>query len=92
MKSMLIPFAGVMALGSLGGCYAEVSPYAYPSAYAPGPAYYSAPVYTTGYAAPVYTTGYASPVYRPAPRVYMAPRGASMYRPVVAPPHHRRYW
>lgn len=81
MKRMLVTVVGALALGSLGGCYAEVSPYSYPAAYAPAPTYYTAPVYTTGYAAPV---------YRPS-RVYMAPRPAPVYRPVVTAPRHR-YW
>lgn len=83
MKRMLITIAGALALGSLGGCYATVSPYSYPSGYATDSVYYSAPVYTTGYAAPM---------YRPVPRYYGAPRVAPAYRPAVAAPHYRRYW
>lgn len=75
---------GTLALSALGGCYADVGPYA------AGPVYAPAPVYATSYAAqPVYTTSYAAPRYRPAPRYY-AP--AAPYRTVVVAPRHRRYW
>ena len=83
MKRILAAIVGTLALGTLGGCYATVSPYSYPSGYATGGVYYGTPVYSTGYAAPV---------YRPVPRVYGAPRMAPAYRPVVSVPHHRRYW
>lgn len=74
---------GTLALSALGGCYADVGPYA------AGPVYAPAPVYATSYVAPpVYTTAYAAPRYRPAR--YYAP--AAPYRTVVVAPRHRRYW
>lgn len=102
MKRNFLMAVGVLALGSLGGCYAEVSPYAYQPA---NPVYYSTPAYSPGYgygygygtpvyrAAPAYRTApvyRAAPVYQPATGVYTAPRPA--YRPVVAPPPRHRYW
>lgn len=92
MKRNFLMAVGALGLASLGGCYAEVSPYAYQPA---APVYYSTPAYSTGYS-PGYAAGYAAPVYRaapvyqPAPRVYMAPR--PVYRTVVAPPPRHRYW
>ncbi|MFO0573299.1 MAG: hypothetical protein U1A78_04835 [Polyangia bacterium] len=100
MKRNFLMAVGALGLASLGGCYAEVSPYAYQPA---SPVYYStgystgyapgyAPGYSTGYAAPVYRSApvyRAAPVYQPAPRVYPAP--GPVYRTVVTPPRHR-YW
>lgn len=84
MKRIILTLLGVL---TLGGCYAEVTPYTTAPVYA-------APVYATpAYApAPVYTSTYVAPAYRPAP-VYVAPRvhhRATTY--VAAPPPAYRRW
>lgn len=86
MKRYLLAVVAVLGLGSLGGCYADIGPYAY------GPDYgyryeYAAPVYTTPvYIAPVYT----APAYRPTPRVYAAP-ARPYYRAPIAPARYRTF-
>jgi hypothetical protein len=102
MKRILLSLITALSLGTLGGCYADVGPYAVGGAapvyvdpaYGYGPAYYSTPTYV---APPAYGYYGARPVaYRPAYRapapVYVAPRAAAPYRPVVYQPAPRPRW
>jgi hypothetical protein len=82
MKSFLLAALGALAIVSLNGCYAEVAPYSYGTAYG-APAYYAP--------APVYRTAYVAPAYQPAPRVYVAP-ARPMYRTAVLAPRYGRSW
>jgi hypothetical protein len=85
MKRILL---AVIAAAGLGGCYADVAPYA--PAYYGQPGYVApAPVYSTTYGGAYVAPGYyrpgpvyvgGGPVYRPGP-VYVAPPAA--YRPGV---------
>lgn len=91
MKRFILSVVAALALGSLGGCYADVGPYAYGGAapvyvapeYGYGPVYGSTPTYVAPTAYGYYGARPYQPVYRAPTPVYVAPRAAAPYRPVV---------
>lgn len=92
MKRIILSVVAALALVSMGGCYADVGPYAVGGA---APVYVDSYGYGTGYyGSPYVAPAYVAPAYRARP-VYHAPVVAARPaygRPVVyGPPAYRRW-
>jgi hypothetical protein len=100
MKRFILSVVAALALGSLGGCFADVGPYAVGGAapvyvdpgYGYGPVYDATPTYVAPGAYGYYGARPYRPVYHTPAPVYVAPRAGVPYRPVIHQAAPRPRW